>query len=398
MSQGGSRIQRRPTWATVDLAAIAHNVGVLRRAAGDAQVCAVVKADGYGHGAVPVARTAMEAGASSLGVALVEEGAELRDAGIAAPMLVLSEPPLDGFGDVVEYQLRPALYTDRGVDAAIAAVRSAGPAEPMPVHLKVDTGMHRVGATPDDLVRLATKVSLAPELELEGVFTHCAVADDPDSDFTARQLARFDAVLDRVAAAGIRPHQRHAGNSAVTFCHPAGRYDMVRCGISLYGHPPAPPLAGLDGVADLQPALQLEAEVSFVKRVAASEGISYGLRYVLDREATIATVPIGYADGMPRRLGGLGGEVLIGGRRRPIAGTVTMDQITVDCGDDPVQPGDPVVLIGSQGAATITADEWAMKLDTISYEIVCGIGRRVPRRYLPAVEPLALTPTRERNR
>ncbi|MEO9224196.1 MAG: alanine racemase [Acidimicrobiales bacterium] len=376
--------QRRPTWATVDLAAIAHNVGVLRRAADDAQVCAVVKADGYGHGAVPVAETAIDAGAASLGVALAEEGVELRDAGIAAPVLLLSEPPVDAFDDVVECQLRPALYTDRGVEAAIAAVRGSTRHEPLPVHLKVDTGMHRVGASPDDLVRLAAVVAAAPELDLEGVFTHCAVADEPDRDFTARQLVRFDEVLDRLAALGIRPRLRHAGNSAVTFCHPAGRYDLVRCGISLCGHPPAPSLASRDGVAELRPALQLEAEVSFAKRVPAGDGISYGLRYVLDRDATIATVPIGYADGVPRRLDALGGEVLIGGQRRRIAGTVTMDQITVDCGDDPVRPGDPVVLIGSQGAETITADDWATKLDTISYEIVCGIGRRVPRRYLAA--------------
>jgi alanine racemase len=247
--------------------------------------------------------------------------------------------------------------------------------------LKVDTGMRRVGAAPGDLGGLAAAVESAPELGLEGVFTHLAVADEPDRDFTATQLARFDAALAALDRAGIRPRIRHAANSAGTFCHPGSRYDLVRCGISLYGLAPAAALAGRPGVADLRPALRLRSEVAFTKRVAAGEGISYGLRYAPARDATVATVPIGYADGVPRLLSARGGEVLIGGVAHPIAGTVTMDQITVDCGDHPVNVGDEVVLIGTQGSTTIGADDWATALDTISYEVVCGISSRVPRRY-----------------
>jgi alanine racemase len=374
----------RPTWVEVDLDAIAHDVGVLRRAAGGAALCAVVKADGYGHGAVPVARAAVAAGADQLGVALVEEGAALRDAGVIAPILLLSEPPLDAFEEVVARSLRPALYTEVGVAAAIAAVRRRGGVA-LPVHLKVDTGMRRVGVSAEDALRLASAVAGAPELVLEGVFTHCAVADMPTHPFTAEQLRRFEAVLGELEAAGIEPGVRHAANSAVTFCHPAGRYDLVRCGISLYGLPPAPALAGQADIGTLRPALTLRAQVSFVKRVGAGEGISYGLRYTFDRDANVATVPIGYADGVPRRMGANGGAVLIGGKRRPIVGTVTMDQITVDCGDDPVSVGDEVVLIGRQGDGEVTADDWAEWADTISYEIVCGIGARVPRRYTGGV-------------
>jgi alanine racemase len=371
----------RPTRAEVDLGAIAHNMGVLRAASGHGSVCAVVKAGGYGHGAVEVARAALGAGAAMLGVATIEEGVELRDAGIDERILLLSEPPHGALDAAVAYSLRPTLYTRGGVAAAVAAVRGSRRAEPLPVHLKVDTGMRRVGAAPGDLGGLAAAVESAPELGLEGVFTHLAVADEPDRDFTATQLARFDAALAALDRAGIRPRIRHAANSAGTFCHPGSRYDLVRCGISLYGLAPAAALAGRPGVADLRPALRLRSEVAFTKRVAAGEGISYGLRYAPARDATVATVPIGYADGVPRLLSARGGEVLIGGVAHPIAGTVTMDQITVDCGDHPVNVGDEVVLIGTQGSTTIGADDWATALDTISYEVVCGISSRVPRRY-----------------
>lgn len=373
----------RPVWAEIDLGAIAHNAGVLRRAAGGAALCAVVKADGYGHGAVPVARTAVAAGAEMLAVALVEEAAQLRDAGIDGPLLLLSEPPADSFDDVVGLNLQPTVYTDAGVDAAVGAVRAApGHAGRLPVHLKVDTGMRRVGASPADVPGLAKRIVDAPELVLEGALTHCAVADEPGRPFTAVQLDRFERSLADLASAGIRPRIRHAANSAVTLCHPGGHYDLVRCGISLYGLPPAAALAGQPGVADLRPAMALRAKVSFTKRVPAGDGISYGLRYAPASDANIATVPIGYADGVPRRLSSVGGHVLIGGRRQPIAGTITMDQLMVDCGDAPVAPGDDVVLIGRQGDERITADDWATSLGTISYEIVCGIGPRVPRRYI----------------
>jgi alanine racemase len=238
--------------------------------------------------------------------------------------------------------------------------------------------MHRVGVAPADALAVATEIERHPDLELEGVFTHCAVADEPDNPFTDVQLDRFEVVLDQLADAGIAPGLRHAANSATAIVHPRGRYDLVRAGISVYGIAPAP---GLAADLNLRPALSLGAEVSMVKRVSAGEGISYGLRHRLERDTNVATVPIGYADGVPRRLGLVGGAVLVGGRRRPILGVVTMDQLMVDCGDDEVEVGDDVVLIGRQGDEEITAEEWAGLLDTIAYEVVCGIGPRVPRHY-----------------
>ena len=370
----------RPAWAEVDRAAIRHNTRLLVERVAPAQVCAVVKAHGYGHGPVQVADAALRAGATWLGVALVEEGVHLRSAGqFTEPVLLLSEPPYSQMDDVVAHGLTPTLYTPAGVDAAAKAVAASARRDPLPVHVKVDSGMHRVGAAPDAAVRLALAVHDSPELRLEGLWTHLAVADEPEHPFTATQVQRFDAVIDELAAHGVRPQLLHAANSAAALTRTDARYDMVRCGIALYGLTPSP---GLDGAADLRPALALKAQVALVKRVEAGEAISYGLRYRLDRVSHVVTVPIGYADGVPRRLGAVGGEVLIGGRRRPIAGTVTMDQITVDCGDDDtVVAGDEVVLIGRQGAEEISAWEWATRLDTIAYEIVSGISRRVPLDY-----------------
>ena len=370
----------RPAWAEVDRAAIRHNTRLLVDRVAPAQVCAVVKAHGYGHGPVQVAEAALRAGATWLGVALVEEGAHLRAAGqFTEPILLLSEPPSPQMDDVVAHGLTPTLYTPAAVDAAAKAVAASARREPLPVHVKVDSGMHRVGATPEAAVRLALAVHDSPELRLEGLWTHLAVADEPDHPFTTTQVQRFDAVVEELAAHGVRPQLLHAANSAAALTRPDARYDMVRCGIALYGLIPSPQLGG---VADLHPALALKARVALVKRVDAGEAVSYGLRYRLDKVSYVVTVPIGYADGVPRRLGAVGGEVLIGGRRRPIAGTVTMDQITVDCGDDDtVVAGDEVVLIGRQGADEISAWDWAMRLDTIAYEIVSGISRRVPLDY-----------------
>jgi alanine racemase len=366
-------------WAEVDLGAVRHNAGALAALAAPAALCAVVKANGYGHGAVPVARAALEGGASWLAVALVEEGVELRDAGIDGPVLVLSEPP-HGMEEVVARGLTPTLYTEGGVEAAAKAVAVNGQDAPLAVHIKVDTGMHRVGAAPEAALGLADAVNRRPELALAALWTHLAVADEPENPFTAAQLERFDRVRATLARRGIGPDMAHAANSAALIAHPASRYDLVRCGIALYGVDPSTELAGR---VDLRPAMALKARVSYVKEVPAGDRISYGLRYRCERPSTIATVPIGYADGVTRRLSAAGGEVLLGGRRRPIAGTVTMDQIMIDCGDDGgVAMGDEVVLIGRQGDDEITAAEWARRLDTIGYEVVCGVGPRVPRVYL----------------
>ena len=368
----------RAAWVEIDLGAVRDNITALRRVAAPAAILAVVKADGYGHGAVPVARAALDAGATWLGVALVEEGVALREAGIDAPILVLSEPAPDAAATVVAHRLTPVVYTPGGIDTLAKAVVDSGTDEPLAVHLKVDTGMHRVGIAPAEAVRLAQRVGERTELVLGGVCTHFAVADEPDDPYTAEQLARFHAVLADLEAAGVRPPLVHAANSAGLLAFPAARFDLARVGIAIYGIPPAPELADR---AELRPALSLKARVSHVKHLEAGSRLSYGLRYELARAGWIATVPIGYADGVPRNLAEVGGEVIVGGRRRPVAGTVTMDQLRVDLGSDEAAVGDEVVLIGRQGQAEVTAQEWAERLGTIAYEIVCGIGPRVPRRY-----------------
>ena len=365
-------------WADIDLQAVGHNVRALRELVAPACVCAVVKANGYGHGAAPVGRAALAAGAEWLAVAQVHEAATLRDAGIEAPVLVLAEPRPDEVDDAVDTGARLTVYSTAAVEAiARSARRHRRP--PIPVHLKVDTGMHRVGCAPDELVDLALGVDKRPELRLEGVFTHLPVADELDNPFTARQLGVFDALVVDLRAAGIDPPIVHAANSAGAIAHPAARYDMVRCGIAVYGLPPAPALAGR---VDLHPAMTLATEVSYVKRVRAGEAVSYGHRYTFPADTVVATVPIGYADGVFRSLGVAGQEVLVGGARRPMVGVVTMDQLMVDCGPDAtVRQGDSVVLLGRQGDEQITPDEWAERLGTINYEVVCAIGPRVDRRY-----------------
>jgi alanine racemase len=369
----------RPVWAEVDLDAVRANVRALRAFVAPSALLAVVKADGYGHGAIATGRAALDAGATWLGVALVEEGVQLREAGIEAPVLVLSEPVPDAATCVVEHRLTPVVYTSPGIEALAKAVVVTGLGEPLGVHLKVDTGMHRVGASTRDALLLAQQVTEHGELRLEGVCTHFAVADEPDNPYTDAQLRAFDDVLVELRKAGIRPSLVHTANTAAAIAYPQSRRDLVRAGIGIYGIAPAP---ALDGRVELQPALSVKARVSHVKHLTAGSQVSYGLRYTLPADARLATVPIGYGDGVPRNLAHNGGEVLVHGRRCRIAGTVTMDQLMVDVGDLPVERGDEVVLLGTQGEATITAAEWAERLGTIAYEIVCGIGPRVPRSYV----------------
>ena len=368
----------RPVWAEIDLNAVRANVRAWSSLVAPAAVCAVVKADGYGHGAIPVGRAAVDAGASCLAVALVEEGEQLRAAEIDAPILVLSEPVPEAAESVVANRLTPVVYTAGGIDALAKAAAAAAPGAALPVHLKIDTGMHRVGCAPDVAIELARHVLERPELTLAGVCTHFAVADEPDNEFTRRQQNLFERVLAEFHAAGVPTGIVHACNSAAAITVPDARFDMVRIGIGVYGIPPAP---ALDGRVDLTPALSVKACVSYVQRLGAGEGISYGLRYATARPTRIVTVPIGYADGVPRELSLRGGEVLVRGRRYPMAGTVTMDQLMVDVGDAPVDVGDEVVLLGRQGDEHITAQEWAERVGTIAYTVVCGIGPRVPRTY-----------------
>jgi alanine racemase len=373
----------RPAWAEVDLAAIRHNAAVLAEVAAPARLCAVVKASGYGHGAVEVARAALEGGASWLAVALVEEGLELRGAGIGAPILLLSQPAPAAMPEAVAALLTPTVYTPAGLEALGAAVAKATLTTPFPVHVKVDTGMHRVGAAPGAALALARAVQADSLLRLEGLWTHLAVSDEIEDPYTAEQLARFDDAVTRLDSAGVRPALLHAANSAAAMWHPYSRYDLVRCGIALYGLAPAADGLERPPVPRLRPALSLKARVSHVQELAAGERLSYGLRYRLERPSVIATVPLGYADGVPRALSAAGGEVLVGGRRRPISGTVTMDQLLVNCGpESDVAVGDEVVLLGRQGMESVTAWEWALRTGTIAYEVVCGVSGRVPRTHV----------------
>jgi alanine racemase len=250
------------------------------------------------------------------------------------------------------------------------------------VHLKIDTGMRRVGAAADEAMVLAAAIHESAAVSLAGLCTHLAVADVPTDPHNAVQIEAFDDVVTALAVAGHRAPLVHAANSAAALALPNARFDMVRAGIAIYGISPG---SALDGRAEaLRPALSLRARVAHVKKVRAGDRISYGLRHRFDADTTVATIPIGYADGVPRRLFTTGGEVLIGGRRRPIVGVVTMDQLMVDCGADVVAVGDGVVLIGPQGGESITATDWAEQLGTIGYEVVCGISARVDRRYTPA--------------
>jgi alanine racemase len=353
---------------------VTHNVRLIAAEVAPAQLCAVVKADGYGHGDVPVAEAALAGGATSLAVALVEEGVRLRDAGIAAPILVLSEPPVRDAGEIVANRLIPTVYRE-GFAAALAAASDGA----LPVHLKVNTGMHRVGAEPKEALRLAGLIAAADKLELEGLWTHFAVAEE-DAEYTKRQLAVFEEVREALAAAGMAVPLLHTANTAGALSFAEARYDMVRVGLGIYGLRPAPDVAPH---LDLRPAMRVVSQVSLVRQLPAGERPSYGRRRALAHESTVATVPIGYADGLSRRLSDAG-RVLIGGVARPFAGTVTMDQIVVDMGDDPVAVGDEVVVLGAQGDTVITAEDWAELLETINYEVVCHFGPRLPWRYLGA--------------
>lgn len=371
-------VDARWAWAEIDLRAYARNIATLRERAGERETWCVVKANAYGHGALACAETAVDAGATGLCVALVGEGEELRRAGISVPILVMSEQPPEQLDDLVRHGLTATVYNEGAIGALSRAAARANVVAS--VHLKVDTGMHRVGADPDRAVSLAGRVAADPWLSLDGVYTHLARADEEEGDVdTRRQVERFAAVLARLAALDIRPARIHVANSAATM---RGVVDGVgttlqRAGIATYGISPG---RSVDTSA-LEPVLSLKARVSHVQTLPAGVAVSYGLRRPLAAQATVATLPIGYADGVPRALWERG-EVLIGGVRRRFAGIVTMDQVMVDCGSDVVRIGDEAVLIGAQAGETVTVDEWARHVDTIGYEIVCGISSRVPRRYL----------------
>lgn len=386
----GAETQRAPhRWsqAEVDLDAIAANVRALVEQAAPAQVWAVVKADAYGHGDIAVAQTAIAAGASGCAVALIDEGVRLRHAGVTGPVLVLSEQPVEYLDRLVAADLTPTVYSSDGVlgvsDAACAAGVVVG------VHVKVDTGMQRVGVAPDSLSDLLRLIEGTGGVRLAGIFTHLAVADSPDHPATEQQLDTFDRCLDEARSRGLVDESVmiHAANSAGALVHPDARRDLVRTGIAVYGIDPSDEVR-LDR-SRFRAALRWTSKVSLVKVVEPGSHVSYGWRHRVEQRTRVATVPVGYADGVPRRWSTVGGTLLIGGRERPVIGVVTMDQLMVDLGPDPdgidpVAVGDEVVLIGSQGAAQLSAEEWARRLGTIGYEVVCAISARVPRSVVGA--------------
>ena len=375
----------RATRATIDLAALRHNVAVLAEQAGTLQLWAVVKANAYGHGAVQCAQAALAAGAHGLCVALTQEAVELRTAGIDAPIMVLSEQPVSDAPILVAHRVVCVAYNEHYIAAlASAALASAAAtqAERTLVHLKIDTGMHRVGVTPAAAVARAQMIANSKHLVLDGVMTHLATADDPAHSATMQQVAAFTDVVRDIRAVAPDLQHVHVANSAATLRALGLDCTLVRAGIALYGLQPGAGVASL--VAGLQPVMALRSRVLHVQRLAAGQGVSYGLRTVLDRDSTIATLPLGYADGIARRAWQTSARVLVGGRARRIVGVVTMDQMMVDCGDDAVAVGDEAVIFGTQGQQSITVDDWAAALDTISYEVVCAISPRVPRDFVGA--------------
>jgi alanine racemase len=379
-----------PLWIEVDVGCIRRNVAAMKGLLADGtMLLAVVKANGYGHGDVPCARAAIDGGADWLAVARVGEAAALRAGGIEAPILLLAEPPPADAARALSLGVTPTLYTPQGLEAFARAARDAG--REAVVHVKVDTGMHRYGLPPGDLPAMLDALAATGVLRAGGIWSHFAVAEDVLNPFTTAQLGLYLRTLEALGERGTGL-VRHMANSAGIITCPESHLDMARTGIAIYGIHPSPGLA--DRVA-LEPALSLKARVGMVKRLGAGEAVSYGQRYRLEAEATVATVPCGYADGLRRGLTNAG-PVLVGGRRRRIAGTVTMDHFLIDMGDDPVASGDEVVLIGRQGGEHVTAQEVADLLGTIPYEVVCGMSALIPRRYVDPARPGGPPPVKGR--
>ena len=365
-----------PVWAEVDLGAIRHNIKELKRLAGAAEVMGVVKGYAYGHGNPASAEAMLEAGATRLGVARVAEAMHLREAGITAPIHVFTQPPPQAAGTLVDHDLTATVYTQTFAEALSEAAGARG--KEIKVHVKVDTGMHRVGVPPADLEEAVQALALTPNLDIEGVWSHLAVADVPDHPFTQQQLELFADLVGVFERAGVRPRFKHLANSAATLSLPESHFDIVRCGIAAYGLWPG---AALEKTADLRPALALRARAGMVKTVPKGDSLSYGLRYELPQTSRVVTVPVGYADGYDRALSGRG-DVLIRGERYRVSGTVCMDQFMVDVRDAPVEAGDVITLLGADGDERVTADDVASLTGTINYEITSRIPSRVPRVYM----------------
>ncbi|HEX6506627.1 MAG TPA: alanine racemase [Chloroflexota bacterium] len=365
----------RATRAEINLDAIASNVSALSRHVAPAALMAVVKADGYGHGAVMIAQTSLAAGASMLGVYTAGEGTELRRGGIEAPILVFGPLATGELDDIWEYRLTPTI-TDIGRAEALSE-HAAG--RTLPIHVKLDTGLSRAGVAPRDALPLLEKLAELPSLAVDGVYSHFASADEPDTSSTLRQLRIFREILESLQRHGHTFEVKHISNSAASLNFPEAHLDMIRAGISTYGYYPS---ESVKRSVRLMPALSLLSVVTRVHSIPAGAGVGYGHEFRASRESMIALVPIGYGDGLPRSLGNGRGHLLIRGKAAPIVGRVSMDQITADVTDiGDVALGDEVVIIGSQDGAEQSADIVARQAGTISYDILTGLMPRIPRVY-----------------
>lgn len=370
-------MQRERAWVEIDLAALSHNVQHLRRSLATTELMAIVKADAYGHGAEAIARAALSAGATWLGVATIPEGVELRQVGITAPILVLGATNTpEQVQAIARWKLQPTLCTPKQAWIFAETMDGINGRTPLPVHLKLDTGMSRLGAPWQEAAAFGQLVQRLPQLKIASVYSHLATADSLDQTVMRLQQQRFQAAIAHLRAVDVHPPKLHLANSAATLTDPALHYDRVRVGLALYGLHPAPHLASR---VDLRPVLQVKARVTQVKSIAAGEGVSYGHQFVADRDLAIATVGIGYADGIPRNLSNKM-TVLVRGQRVPQVGTITMDQMMLDVSQIPqLQEGEVVTVLGRDGAEQISADDWATTLGTISWEILCGFKHRLPR-------------------
>ena len=380
-------MSRRHAVARIDLGAIRANVAAMR-AGTSAELMAVVKADGYGHGLVPSARAAVEGGASWLGTALLDEALALRAAGLSEPrVLAWLIGPGEAWADGLRADVDLSVNAVWALEEVLAAARETGLTARL--HLKVDSGLGRGGAAPSDwpeLVEAARKAEAEGAVRVVGLWSHLAYADAPGHPTIARQTEVFREAVAHAEASGIEPEVRHLANSAATLTAPAQHFDLVRPGLAVYGLSPVPDVGGPSAYG-LRPAMTLAADVVLVKRVPAGSGVSYGHTYTTEKETTLGLVPLGYADGVPRAGGNLG-PVLAAGRTRTVAGRVCMDQLVLDLGDDDVAVGDEVVLFGPGDDGGPTAQDWASATGTISYEIVTRVGPRVPRVYVDSsVDP-----------
>ncbi len=365
-------------WVEIDLEALSHNVQQLRQLIPKhTDLMAVVKADAYGHGAVTVAQTALKSGANWLGVATVPEGIELREAGINTPILILGAThTLEQIHAIAYWKLQPTICSPKQALVFSETLGSIDYSSSIPVHIKLDTGMSRLGTNWELAGNFVQLVQSLPYLKIASVYSHLATADSVDSRVMHLQHQRYERAITQIKQTGIEPPRLHLANSAATLREPNLHYDMVRVGLAIYGLYPA---TYLQEKIDLQPVLQVKARVTQVKTIPEGTGVSYGYQFIAPRELRIAVVGIGYADGVPRNLSNKM-QVLVRGKRVEQIGAITMDQLMIDISDVPhIQEGEIVTLLGQQGKEKISADEWANQLNTISWEIVCGFKHRLPR-------------------